>query len=740
MHKQILALFACFLLVMPIAYSEEPVYGEAAVPAPADGTAGEAAEPISAHADETSSNEGEKPRKTDFPEPRKVGPGEGPGSRRGPYEGGKESGPRGPPTRVSARTISAEHYGPAPPKDFSPREMIIGMFFDRAMRTAPDAFDEEDYIPLCPDAEKMVDTAIAKMKKLGIFSIKEACSEIESRAVECKEKSGNQCERIQKGDFGGNRGGPPLSCPPDKNSVVNWCVEKSKEHETKFKAQMEKMKERQKNSCSRQFDRMERECKRNEEQREREEKRMQEDRDRREKDNERRRQDDDRRRNDDQRRQEEYRRDDYRPAEEYKQDYTQPTDSGTTGETTSGDSGSGSSEGSSGSTDSSGGSTDSGSSGSSDSGSSSPSGDSGTPTGQAIGYDSGEYGGDYKEEYRQEYERKGFGGERREEYGSPQGEFRGEQREFERHDDFGGERGFRGEDQQGQQGGWGSGGGFRGSSDGGEGFGPSGGDFGCDSSKEEFTDQCMEMIESNIPDFEAEAKDRCEEEAEYMIEDFQDMCEEREEHYAECLEHSQDACSFADEAAEECNSMTEDDIRNEMIHQASFMCKTAKYRGDYDSGKSEKKKFRHLKGAPNADEVVPGLLKARDNAPDEFKSIIDSEADGFLELNDELETLEDKEDAKGVVYKLKKLLGLAAEEERKDAEAIKNSADRLGGTIENLQAVAEQLEEPTAKAAILEQVESLIERQKALDELAAKKENTARGLLSYITGEFLKEE
>lgn len=622
---------------------------------------------------------------------------------------------------ASGREISAEAYGAAPPQDFDPRQMIVGRLFEKATAAHPADFDPQDYAELCPDTEKMVDKAIAKMKEYGMFDTKAICSEIESRSATCKKRSESQCERIKTGDFhSGN--GPKLSCPPNKEQLVTFCVEQSKKQEARFTKQMERMKAQQGRECDRQYTRQERECQRQAEREKRDEERWQQEEERQRRDDE--------RRYDDQRRQQEYRQDapqqntngepapvaqqpqtDAQPATSETQtepvQETQPSATGSETQTT----------------------TESGSTTSSSSGSSNE------ITGNAIE-------GNYEQ---RDYPAQGAPAQP---YGGREGGFR---EPYQQRNDFGGQpQGFGGQPQGGYDQGPPRGGGYQGGyaqqgSYGGQqggfggGPGPMGGGMGytCDMSKDEFVSECKAQFEENIPDYSTEAKRHCEENAEDMLYRLEDMCAEREDHYAECVEQSTDACSFAEEAATACNAITESEIREVMIEQAEYMCRSSQYR---TGGSAKAANFKHLKGAPSAQTVVPKLLKARESAPEEFKPILDKETDNFLKVSDELEAIEKKEDEKGVGYQLKKLLGLAAEQERKDAEAIKHSSEKLDATIKNLEKIAEQLSDPTAKASIEEEVKSLKERKTALEEVAEKKHATAKGILSYFTGGSGKDE
>ena len=84
------------------------------------------------------------------------------------------------------------------------------------------------------------------------------------------------------------------------------------------------------------------------------------------------------------------------------------------------------------------------------------------------------------------------------------------------------------------------------------------------------------------------------------------------------------------------------------------------------------------------------------------------------------------------------MLGLQANNEKEDAASLKERAAQLDKAIANLQAVADQLDDATAKATISEQIEGLKERKADLEKLAEKKENRAAGIFSFLTGEFFR--
>jgi len=132
----------------------------------------------------------------------------------------------------------------------------------------------------------------------------------------------------------------------------------------------------------------------------------------------------------------------------------------------------------------------------------------------------------------------------------------------------------------------------------------------------------------------------------------------------------------------------------------------------------------------NPQRVVEKLLEIRDtDISSEYKYLIENKASDLLEASDEIDEVEEKEESKGIGYKIRLFLGLARDIEEGEIQILERSKKRLETSITTLSKLVDTIPDDIAKAILKAQVEDL-ERQKAdMDDLIKSKQRKAAGLL-----------
>ncbi len=232
----------------------------------------------------------------------------------------------------------------------------------------------------------------------------------------------------------------------------------------------------------------------------------------------------------------------------------------------------------------------------------------------------------------------------------------------------------------------------------------------CD--KDKFLSDCMNKDISINP--ESRFK-HCEEQANTMLEKMNMMCNEREFHHKNCIERSQNACDFIQKAFEECRSMNLDNVRVLMEEKASFMCKMKDHHGHFG-------------------EIVSTMARFKDQLPADMEIVVDESAEDLINVD---ERIKEATEGKGLLYKLRAFLGLAAEEEKREAEILRESASKLESNIATLNEIASRVGNEEIRNLLLQQNQDLQQRLDDLRNMANKKEDKASGIFS-ILGSFLK--
>lgn len=129
------------------------------------------------------------------------------------------------------------------------------------------------------------------------------------------------------------------------------------------------------------------------------------------------------------------------------------------------------------------------------------------------------------------------------------------------------------------------------------------------------------------------------------------------------------------------------------------------------------------------EEIATELVSLRDSdVPDEYLYLIEDQASDVLNVSDELEEIEKKDEEKGFGYKLKLFLGLARAAEKEEIKQLDESKAKLSASIEVLAKLAEEVPSDVAKAILKEQVENLQAQHDEIEVLIETKEKKSNGL------------
>jgi len=132
----------------------------------------------------------------------------------------------------------------------------------------------------------------------------------------------------------------------------------------------------------------------------------------------------------------------------------------------------------------------------------------------------------------------------------------------------------------------------------------------------------------------------------------------------------------------------------------------------------------------NPERVVEKLIELRDTkVPSEYRYLIEDEANDILKVSDDLDEIKEKEEGKGIGYKIRLFLGLAKEMEDGEIEKLELSRQRLETSITSLSRLAEEVPDDIAKSILKAQVEDLERQKEDMDDLIKQKQKKSKGLL-----------
>jgi len=134
-----------------------------------------------------------------------------------------------------------------------------------------------------------------------------------------------------------------------------------------------------------------------------------------------------------------------------------------------------------------------------------------------------------------------------------------------------------------------------------------------------------------------------------------------------------------------------------------------------------------------AEEAAGKLASLRDSGvPKEYLYIIEDKASDVLNVSNNLEEIQKKDEQKGIGYKIKLFLGMAKQTEKEEINKLGESKDKLQKSVEVLTKLADEVPSDVAKSILKEQVESLKKQQEDIEVLIETKEKKAKGLLGLF--------
>lgn len=227
-----------------------------------------------------------------------------------------------------------------------------------------------------------------------------------------------------------------------------------------------------------------------------------------------------------------------------------------------------------------------------------------------------------------------------------------------------------------------------------------------------FMEQCRAQMDDQFAAAEQEMRQECEQQADQMLQDAQQMCDEREQTHQTCMEHRDRACSFATDAAETCNSISKDELYQVLVDRAETLCDVTERRVE--------------------DSVLNELENVSDTLQTELQVALDNDQQNYVEALEQMEQVEERENSRGMGYSVQRILGLAAEEEQRDAEELRESADKIDEAITSLEDIADQTTNTKVRQKIQDQITKLEERRDELRQRADENEERASGILGIF--------
>ncbi len=133
------------------------------------------------------------------------------------------------------------------------------------------------------------------------------------------------------------------------------------------------------------------------------------------------------------------------------------------------------------------------------------------------------------------------------------------------------------------------------------------------------------------------------------------------------------------------------------------------------------------------DELLKKLEVIKSLTPSESDQVLLSEGqDSIIQSSDSLGTFENETRQRGIGYSLSWFIGLAAEQEKKDANFLNAQSEQLANTIKTLQDVSDSTEDITIKSNMNEQIAILKKQANGLKKEAGIKSKNSGGLLSLL--------
>lgn len=153
----------------------------------------------------------------------------------------------------------------------------------------------------------------------------------------------------------------------------------------------------------------------------------------------------------------------------------------------------------------------------------------------------------------------------------------------------------------------------------------------------------------------------------------------------------------------------------------------------FASSEMAKETKARIVAGQNFEDAAGRLISLRDSdVPSEYLYIIEDKASNVLDVSEELNEIEKKDEQKGLGYKIRLFLGMAKKAEEEEIRQLRGSMDKLSASVEALGKLAEEVPSDVAKAILKEQVENLKKQQEEIEVLIEVKAGKANGFFGLF--------
>lgn len=130
--------------------------------------------------------------------------------------------------------------------------------------------------------------------------------------------------------------------------------------------------------------------------------------------------------------------------------------------------------------------------------------------------------------------------------------------------------------------------------------------------------------------------------------------------------------------------------------------------------------------------TIAALEAVKQSVSEDFQPLVSAQEGKIADSADSVTKIEEDISSRGLAYKLKWFLGMAADSEVKDSEKLSGEAKNLATSEESLRKIAEQISDLSTKAALLEQAKEIGKRRETMEKMSSDKKNNAAGLLGFL--------
>ncbi len=136
--------------------------------------------------------------------------------------------------------------------------------------------------------------------------------------------------------------------------------------------------------------------------------------------------------------------------------------------------------------------------------------------------------------------------------------------------------------------------------------------------------------------------------------------------------------------------------------------------------------------ASHVPSTIATLEAVKQAISEDFGPMVSVQEGKIADSADGVKKIQEDINARGIGYKLKWILGMASDREKKDSEELAGEVKNLATVEENMKKIAEQLSDISAKAALLEQAKEIGIRKAMLEKMSSDKKRSAAGILNLF--------